>query len=179
MHFFLEKKLYADENRTETLMQTNSSMQTLTDAKVKPYDEIHSSWNFWRSGATSGLFTSQGYEFREAWAWNRVNTEAEICICLSINTGMLICSLSTFQTLINASSQRTKMFWISSQHCTKKICIFMTYNVINGLGRSWDFRFGMRHTRYTHHNTHFSILVSKHKMQTKRSLTHQMKPESI
>lgn len=37
----------------------------------------------------------------------------------------------------------------------QKICIFMTYNVINGLGRSWDFRFGMKHTRYTHLNTHF------------------------
>lgn len=45
---------------TETLMQTNRSMQTLTDLKVKPYDEIHI------SGATSGPFTSQGYAFREA-----------------------------------------------------------------------------------------------------------------
>lgn len=51
---------------TETLMQTNRSMQTLTDLKVKPYDEIHSLWNFWHSGTTSGPFTSQGYVFREA-----------------------------------------------------------------------------------------------------------------
>ncbi len=65
-------------------------------------------------------------------------TEAEICICSPNTTGMLMNS-KHFWALINASSQRTKMFWISSQHCMKNVYLwFIMQSMDLAAAEIWD-----------------------------------------